>query len=163
MVRPCERNAQRVSPSPAHRWLLYLISTLFLKGAAIGSAATAQPSAKPDAPSREATTTPAQIARDQWKDCQFNLQVIGCIDEHFSDGLRLIWKDGLRMDYRMVKTPQADERVVLKDRLGGLWRREVLVQGNVILTHLGNGNRIMIPLRLTCRPPLKGYVGYCSD
>lgn len=51
---------------------------------------------------------------------------------------------------------------ILKDRLGGLWQREVMIQGNITLTHRGNGNRIMIPLRLTCRPPLKGYVGYCS-
>lgn len=146
-----------------HRRLLRLTSTLILAGAAIGSTATAQPSKKQATPAQEANPPPAQIARDQWKDCQFNLQVIGCMDEHFPDGLRLIWKDGLRMEYRIVKTPQAEESVVLKDRLGGLWRREVLLQGNVILTHLGNGNRIMIPLRLTCRPPLKGSVGYCSD
>jgi hypothetical protein len=150
-------------PTRARQRLLRLFSSVILAGAAIQSAATAQPSQKPAAAAQDTTTTPVQNARDQWKDCQFNLQVIGCMDEHFTDGLRLIWKDGLRMEYHMVKTPQRDESVLMKDRLGGLWRREVLVQGNVILTHLGNGNRIMIPLRLTCRPPLKGYVGYCSD
>jgi hypothetical protein len=67
------------------------------------------------------------------------------------------------MEYKIAKQPEAGNEAILKDRLGGLWRRELLVQGNVILTHLGNGNRIMIPLRLTCRPPLKGYLGYCSE
>ena len=103
-----------------------------------------------------------QIARDQWKDCEFNLQVIGCIDKHGPDGLHLIWKDGLRMDYQTTQQEQEGVDAILKDRLGGFWRREVMIQGNVTLTNLGNGNRIMIPLRLTCRPPLKGTVGYCS-
>lgn len=113
-------------------------------------------------PGPNSTTQPPQIARDQWKDCEFNLQVIGCIDTHGSDSLRILWKDGLKMDYQTTRGKQAGADVILKDRLGGLWRREVMIQGNVILTNLDNGNRIMIPLRLTCRPPLKGYVGYCS-
>jgi hypothetical protein len=103
-----------------------------------------------------------QIARDEWKDCEFNLQVIGCIDTHGPDGLRILWKDGLKMDYQTTQTKQEGADDILKDRLGGFWRREVMIQGNVTLTNLGNGNRIMIPLRLTCRPPLKGSVGYCS-
>ena len=103
-----------------------------------------------------------QIARDQWKDCEFNLQVIGCIDEHGAGGLHILWKDGLRMDYQTTQKEQEGGDAILKDRLGGFWRREVMIQGNMTLTNLGNGNRIMIPLRLTCRPPLKGYVGYCS-
>ena len=47
------------------------------------------------------------------------------------------------------------------DRYGGLWRRELLIQGNTLLTNLGTGNRILIPLRYPCKPPLKGEVGYC--
>ena len=31
----------------------------------------------------------------------------------------------------------------------------------VLLTNLGTGNRILIPLRYPCKPPLKGEVGYC--
>lgn len=117
--------------------------------------ASAQPRPNPN-------SQPPQIARDQWKDCEFNLQVIGCIDEHRPDGLRILWKDGLKMDYQTTQKEQEGKDVILKDRLGGLWRREVMIQGNITLTHVGNGNRIMIPLRLTCRPPLKGYVGYCT-
>jgi hypothetical protein len=49
----------------------------------------------------------------------------------------------------------------LQDRYGGLWRRELLVQGNTMLTNLRTGNQILVPLRLVCRPPLKGEVGYC--
>ena len=66
------------------------------------------------------------------------------------------------MDYQTTQKKQEGADDILKDRLGGFWRREVMIQGNVTLTNLGNGNRIMIPLRLTCRPPLKGFVGYCS-
>jgi hypothetical protein len=66
------------------------------------------------------------------------------------------------MDYQTTQKGQDGMDDILKDRLGGLWQREVMIQGNITLTHRGNGNRIMIPLRLTCRPPLKGYVGYCS-
>jgi hypothetical protein len=47
------------------------------------------------------------------------------------------------------------------DRYGGLWRQELLIQGNTLLTNLGTGNRILIPLRFPCKPPLKGEVGYC--
>jgi len=30
-----------------------------------------------------------------------------------------------------------------------------------VLTNLRSGNRILVTLRLTCRPPLRGEVGYC--
>jgi hypothetical protein len=68
-----------------------------------------------------------QIARDQWKDCEFNFQVIGCIDEHRPDGLRILWKDGLRMDYQTTQKEQEGTYAILKDRLGGFWRREVMI------------------------------------
>jgi hypothetical protein len=102
-----------------------------------------------------------QIPRDQWKDCGFNDQIIGCIDKQLSNGLSLVWKDGLRMTYLEQQGRQVGEVVYLVDRLGGLWRREVLAQGNTLLTSLGSGNRIVVPLRFPCRPPLKGEVGYC--
>jgi len=35
----------------------------------------------------------------------------------------------------------------LRDSLGDLWQREVLVQGNAVFTHAQNGNRITVPLR----------------
>jgi hypothetical protein len=135
-----------------HPWLY----ALALSWATLQGMASAEPRAQSGA------QHPPQLARDQWKDCEFNLQVIGCIDKHGPYGLRILWKDGLKMDYQTTQNEQEGSDVILKDRLGGLWRREVMIQGNVTLTHLGNGNRIMIPLRLTCRPPLKGYVGYCS-
>jgi hypothetical protein len=101
---------------------------------------------------------PPQIQRDGWKDCEFNLQVIGCRDQQLANyGLRIIWKDGLRMDYKLV----GDD--LLRDTLGGLWRRQVLVQGNLLLKNTKNTNRILIPLRYTCKPPLKGQVGYCRE
>ncbi len=104
-----------------------------------------------------------QIPRDQWKDCAFNGEVIGCSDTQLSDGLRIVWKDGLRMTYLERPPRQPGDPVYLADTLGGLWRREVLVQGNTVLTNLGNGNRIFVPLRFPCKPPLKGEVGYCHD
>jgi len=133
----------------------WLSTVCFLAWATLHGMAWADPRAYSGQP-------PPQIPRDQWKDCEFNLQVIGCIDEHRPDGLRILWKDGLKMDYQTTQKGQDGMDDILKDRLGGLWQREVMIQGNITLTHRGNGNRIMIPLRLTCRPPLKGYVGYCS-
>ena len=111
--------------------------------------------------SRQPGAQVPQIPRDRWKDCEYNLEVIGCIDQQLPDGLRIVWKDGLSMEYIMIPRTQAGEEDILRDRLGGLWRREVMIQGNVVLTNLGNGNRLLVPLRLTCRPPLKGKVGYC--
>jgi hypothetical protein len=104
---------------------------------------------------------PAQLPRDGWKDCAFNGQVIGCTDSQLENGLRIIWKDGISMIYKERPPLQAGDPVYLVDRLGGLWRREVLAQGNLILTNLSNGNRIFVPLRFACKPPLKGEVGYC--
>lgn len=102
-----------------------------------------------------------QVPRDRWKDCTYNDQTIGCIDKQLFDGLQIIWKDGLRMTYREQAPTSRGGLVFLKDTLGGLWQREILVQGNTLLTNLYNGNRIFIPLRLTCKPPYKGEVGYC--
>ena len=30
---------------------------------------------------------------------------------------------------------------------GGIWEREVLIQGNAVFTNPANGNRIFVPLR----------------
>ena len=67
------------------------------------------------------------------------------------------------MTYRAVsgKGKDASSSDLLRDRLGGLWRRELFVQGNITLTNEANGNRIFVPLRFPCKPPLKGGVGYC--
>lgn len=102
-----------------------------------------------------------QIPRDQWKDCAFNGEVIGCSDTQLDNGLRIVWKDGFRMTYVERPPRQPGDPVYLVDTLGGLWRREVLAQGNTVLTNLANGNRIFVPLRFPCKPPLKGEVGYC--
>ena len=69
--------------------------------------------------------------------------------------------DGLRT--RLERRPPARPGLpsYWGDRYGGLWRRELLIQGNTLLTNLGTGNRILIPLRFPCKPPLKGEVGYC--
>jgi hypothetical protein len=104
-----------------------------------------------------------QIARDEWKDCLYNKDVIRCRDEQTADVLRIVWVDGVRT--RLERRPPARPGLpsYWGDRYGGLWRRELLVQGNTLLTNLGTGNRILIPLRYPCPPPLKGEVGYCSQ
>jgi hypothetical protein len=101
-----------------------------------------------------------QIARDGWKDCSFNDRVLPCLDRQRPDGLEIVWKDGLRMRYvALPAVPGRPER--LRDRRGGVWEREVLIQGNTVLTNVANGQRIVVPLRFPCRPPLRGEVGTC--
>lgn len=104
-----------------------------------------------------------QLPRDGWKDCAFNGVTIGCLDHQLPTGLRLVWKDGLRMTYTESQPRRAGDPVLLRDQIGGLWQREVLAQGNTVLSHSGSGVRIVIPLRFPCRPPLRGEVGYCRD
>jgi hypothetical protein len=139
-----------------HRW------TAALSLAALGLTATlglatglrAEPAAPAPAP---------QIPRDAWKDCSFNGRTIGCRDARTSDGFRLLWRDGPRMTYTLVPRPAGGTVSVYRDRLGGLWRQELLPQGNQVLSHTTNGNRIVIPLRFPCKPPLQGEVGYCRE
>ncbi|MFM9073727.1 MAG: hypothetical protein ACKOOC_10055 [Cyanobium sp.] len=104
---------------------------------------------------------PPQIPRDQWKDCLYNKEVIRCRDEQTADVLRIVWVDGVRT--RLERRPSARPGLpsYWGDPYGGLWRREVLIQGNTLLTNLGTGNRILIPIRYPCKSPLKGEVGYC--
>jgi hypothetical protein len=128
-------------------------------GAAPMNSAPPPAGSGPAAPAQEPPLP--QIARDGWKDCAYNGETIGCRDEQLDDGLRILWKDGLRMTYRARPAQRPGEPVHLVDRYGGLWRRELLVQGNTLLTNLRSGNRILVPLRLVCRPPLRGEVGYC--
>ena len=96
-----------------------------------------------------------------WKDCAFNDVLIGCVDQQLPDGIRLVWKDGLAMTYRQTAPGQPGAPVDLRDQLGALWRRQVLAQGNTVLTNLASGARIVVPLRFPCPVPLKGEVGYC--
>jgi hypothetical protein len=117
--------------------------------------------AAPNNPKSTPAAAPAQVARDGWKDCAFNGVTIGCIDKQLPDGLSLLWKDGLKMTYRQLPPAQAGRPVELRDQLGGVWRRQVLGQGNTVLTNEANGARIFVPLRFTCKPPLQGEVGYC--
>lgn len=102
-----------------------------------------------------------QIPRDSWKDCAFNGMTIGCRDEQLPDGFRVVWKDGLRMTYSRLPQEGSTDPQRYRDRLGGIWRQELFPQGNKELTNVSNGNRIFIPLRHPCRPPLKGEVGFC--
>jgi len=110
-----------------------------------------------------APTAAAQVARDGWKDCDFNGVTIGCIDKQLPDGISLLWKDGLKMTYRQLQPAQAGKPAELRDQLGGVWRRQTLGQGNTVLTNGANGSRIFVPLRFPCKPPLKGEVGYCHN
>jgi hypothetical protein len=104
-----------------------------------------------------------QTPRDTWKDCYYNDSLIRCRDEALKDGLRILWVDGLRNTYTLLPPRSSGMPAYLRDRYGGVWRREVLPQGNSVLTNLSNGNRIMVPLRFPCKPPLKGEVGYCHE
>ncbi len=110
-----------------------------------------------------AQAIPPQIPRDGWKDCEYNDKPLACVDEQLPGGLKIRWKDGLSMTYQAVsgKGKDASGSDLLRDRLGGIWRRELFVQGNITLTNEANGNRIFVPLRFPCKPPLKGEVGYC--
>jgi hypothetical protein len=49
------------------------------------------------------------------------------------------------MTYRLVEP--GFPLSTLRDAFGGLWQREVLVQGNAVFTNKANGNRIVVPLR----------------
>jgi hypothetical protein len=49
------------------------------------------------------------------------------------------------MTYRVVE--EGFPISLLRDSLGGIWEREVLIQGNAVLTHPANGSRIFVPLR----------------
>jgi hypothetical protein len=40
-----------------------------------------------------------------------------------------------------------DRPIPCRDSLGGIWQREILVQGNAVFTSPANGKRILVPLR----------------
>jgi len=83
---------------------------------------------------------------EPWKNCSFNDSTIPCHDSHSPDGtVRIVWKDGKTMTYRLVKEDFPIS--TLRDSLGGLWEREILVQGTAVFTNPANGNRIVVPLR----------------
>ena len=89
-----------------------------------------------------ATASPA----DSWKACSYNDRSIPCRDSHSPDGtLRITWKDGQAMTYRLVK--EGFPISTLRDSLGSIWQREILVQGNAVFSNPANGNRIVVPLR----------------
>lgn len=83
---------------------------------------------------------------EPWKDCAYNDRPIPCRDSHSSDGtVRIVWKDGKAMTYRLIQ--EGFPLSTLRDSLGGLWEREIYVQGNAVFTNKANGNRIFVPLR----------------
>ncbi len=89
---------------------------------------------------------PAVSQAAPWKACSYNDQPIPCRDGHSSEGsVRILWQDGLSMTYRLVEP--GFPLSTLRDAFGGLWQREVLVQGNAVFTNKANGNRIVVPLR----------------
>ena len=100
-----------------------------------------------------------QIPRDNWKDCSFNDRLIGCQDRELPEGVRIDWRDGRSMTYQLIR--EGFPLSLLRDRHGGLWQRELLVQGNGVYTNRANANRIVVPLRFPCKSPLVGEVGYC--
>lgn len=83
---------------------------------------------------------------EAWKDCEYNDRPIPCRDSHSSDGtVRILWKDGKTMTYRLIK--EGFPLSTLRDSLGGVWEREIYVQGNAVITNKANGNRIFVPPR----------------
>jgi hypothetical protein len=89
--------------------------------------------------------------------------IIRCQDRQSQDWLRIVWIDGVRSSFRRRPPATSDGPSYWSDRYGGLWRRELMIQGNTQLTNLATGNRIVVPLRFPCKPPLKGEVGYCHE
>ncbi|MEB3266744.1 MAG: hypothetical protein VKN13_09045 [Cyanobacteriota bacterium] len=102
-----------------------------------------------------------QIPRDDWKDCTYNDRLIRCRDIQSDGQILILWVDGIRSSFRLRAPSRPDLPNYWVDRYGGLWRRQLFPQGNILLTNLGSGNRILVPLRFPCKPPLKGEVGYC--
>ncbi len=105
--------------------------------------------------------TASPVAAEPWKSCWFNDQPMGCRDQHHADGsVTIQWRDGLAMTYALVR--EGFPRSTLRDALGGLWQREVLVQGNAVFSHTHNGNRITVPLRAEaehdCPPAVRAQV-----
>ena len=81
-----------------------------------------------------------------WKPCTFNDELIPCRDTHSRTGtVRITWEDGLAMTYRLIK--EGFPFSTLEDRLGGVWEREIYINGNAVFTNKANGNRIFVPLR----------------
>ena len=122
---------------------------------------TGQPAVSARVNVAHSSSPPPQIPRDGWKDCAYNGKTIGCRDEQLPDGFRVVWKDGLQMIYSRLPQEGSTDAQRYRDRLGGIWRQELFPQGNRELTNVSTGNRIFIPLRYPCRPPLKGEVGFC--
>lgn len=104
-----------------------------------------------------------QIPRDAWKDCLYNEKVIRCQDSQGNDRYHIVWIDGIRSTFWKKPPSHPEMPSYWADRYGGLWRRELLIQGNTQLTNLRTGNRIVVPLRYPCKPPAKGEVGYCRE
>ena len=88
----------------------------------------------------------AAARADSRKNCSFNDSPIPCRDSHSPDGtVRITWQDGQAMTYRLVQ--EGFPISTLRDSLGGIWQREILIQGNAVFTHPANGNRNVVPLR----------------
>ena len=175
---------------PGALGVVAFLTMLALSGA---SRASANPLPERQLPSDGAPIP--QIPRDNWKDCSFNDRLIGCQDRELADGVRIDWRDGRSMTYRLIRA--GFPLSLLRDRYGGLWQREILGQGNAVYTKVlldedapgkafsgktvagktlpgkpslgkpvlgkpAQSNRIVVPLRLPCKPPLVGEVGYCQ-
>ncbi|QVL51983.1 MAG: hypothetical protein KFB97_10810 [Cyanobium sp. M30B3] len=83
---------------------------------------------------------------ESWKSCSYNDSPIPCRDSHRPDGtVRITWQDGQAMTYRLVQ--DGFPISTLRDSLGGIWEREILIQGNAVFTNPANGNHIVVPLR----------------
>jgi hypothetical protein len=89
----------------------------------------------------------AQLTGEPWKPCAFNDRPIDCREVLRGEVLQVEWRDGLAMTYTRLATADDKPEALYRDRLGGLWRLELFPQGNRVLTHTGNGNRIFLPLR----------------
>ena len=88
----------------------------------------------------------ASARADSWKRCSFNASSIPCRDSHSPDGtVRITWQDGQAMTYRLVQ--EGFPISTLRDSLGGIWKRQILIQGNAVFSNPANGNRIVVPLR----------------
>ena len=112
---------------PGALGVVAFLTMLALSGA---SRASANPLPERQLPSDGAPIP--QIPRDNWKDCSFNDRLIGCQDRELADGVRIDWRDGRSMTYRLIRA--GFPLSLLRDRYGGLWQREILGQGNAVYT-----------------------------
>ena len=109
-------------------------------------------------------------------DCAFNDRPIPCSGYRngiirWADGTTTkIWflryatnEDKARMSTKkIVQLAPYDRAALYTDSRRGIWIQILIPNGNTQWINEATRNKIFIPLRATCQPPLRGQIGYCS-